>query len=160
MGRTTFDSSVRSRGGRREDDGVSTGGMLMSVVVSTQNAPAAPAQRAFKIGGDPNSGEDLVLPKGSVIVNFQKISAADAGASVLVGTADDPNGIITVLNAGGALNLVVAPNGALVTAPSYLTGGLSVDSPIFSTNGGLPPTIPLVGILTYFVYDDGTSGTR
>jgi hypothetical protein len=160
MGRTTFESSVRSRGGRREDDGVSTGGMLMSVIVSTQNAPAAPAQRAFKIGGDPNSGEDLVLPKGSVIINFKKISAADAGASVLVGTADDPNGIFTLVNAGGAVNLIVEPTGALITAPSYLAGGLSVDSPIFSTNGSTPPSIPLVGILTYFVYDDGTSGNR
>ena len=156
MARTTFNSVVRSRGGGREDDGVSTGGMLMSVLVSTD----AGVNRALKIGGDPESGEDVVLPKGAVVVSFQKLSAADAGASILAGSPDDPNGIFSLMNLAAAVNALYYPNGALVSAASYYTGGLSSDTAIITTNGATPPTVPVVGILTYFVFDDGTSETR
>ena len=160
MGRTTFESSVRSRGGRREDDGVSTGGMLMSVLVSTKLGSGT---FPLKIGGNPDEGENVVLPKGSVIVNFQKLSAPDAGASIQIGDADTAIGFMTVVNLGSSLGtsaVITPPNGALATSAGYLANGLAKDTQIFTTNGVTPPTINPVGILTYFVYDDGTSGNR
>ena len=160
MGRTTFESSVRSRGGRREDDGVSTGGMLMSVVVSTE---AGSGTRALKIGGNPLVGENVVLPKGSVIISYQRLSPPDTtGTSILLGTADDPDAITLVnLNLSLGNNATVElPDGALVNNPTYLANGLPDDTPIFATGGVTPPTLRHTGILTYMVYDDGISGNR
>lgn len=164
MGRTTFESSVRSRGGRREDDGVSTGGMLMSVVVS---ARAGAGNFPLKIGSNPLVGEDVVLPKGSVIVNFQRLSAPDTavGSTILI-CRNESSAVadrITYVNCTALLGntlVIEFPDGAVVSNDDYRANGLAEDTQLFSNDGPTPTNEITVGVLTYFVYDDGTSGNR
>jgi len=156
MARTTFESSVRSRGGRREDDGVTPGGMLMSVQCSAQPSVGG---LAMKVGSDPTSGEDLVLPKGAIIVSFTMLDNATGTTPTFdIGTSGDPDGIFNELDADGADGTVTYPNGALVLNGA---NGLADDTAVTATNGaGGTPTSNMVGAFTYFIKDDGTSGTR
>jgi|DEB0MinimDraft_3_1074331.scaffolds.fasta_scaffold00344_10 hypothetical protein len=155
MSKTTFNSSVRSRGGRREDDGVTPGGMLMSVQCSAQ--PSA-SNLAVKVGTDPTDGEDLVLPKGAIIISFTMLDNATGTTPTFdIGTSDDPDGIFNELDADATDGTVIYPNGDLVLNG---TNGLAADTAVTATNGaGGTPTSNMVGAITYFIKDDGTSGT-
>ena len=169
MGRTTFESSVRSRGGRREDDGVSPGGMVMSLVFS---ARAGVGTFPLKIGSNPLVGEDVVLPKGAVIINFQRLSAADSvtGSFILISRNESSLGPdrITFIDCDAPLGnslTIEYPDGAVVDNDDYRANGLAEDTQLFSVDGGTAQSLPVageitVGVLNYFIHDDGTSGTR
>tara|TARA_R110000822_G_scaffold26787_3_gene80404 strand:- start:3211 stop:3681 length:471 start_codon:yes stop_codon:yes gene_type:complete len=155
MSKTTFNSSVRSRGGRREDDGVTPAGMLMSVQCSAQ--PSA-SNLAVKVGTDPTDGEDLVLPKGAIIISFTMLDNATGTTPTFdIGTSDDPDGIFNELDADAADGTVIYPTGALVLNGA---NGLAADTAVTATNGsGGTPTSNMVGAMTYFIKDNGISGT-
>jgi len=148
MATNTFQGVLRSTGGGGK--GITTPVPVVQAVTIAFD-PTATAT-AVRIGTSATTGQTLTLPAGAVPISILSLGGATGGTNptVIVGTAADPNGFFTAVDADTA-GTASAADGALVvgtglTANSVVTGAVGTSA----ATGGT-----FVGVMSYVVYNDG-----
>ena len=99
MATTSFQGIVRSYGGQDKSSGVTPSNVILSAIVSFN--PVGASAVAVRVGTSATSGEIFKLPKGAVPTQFISLGGATGGTNptVAIGTAADPDGFFTELDA-------------------------------------------------------------
>ena len=99
MATTSFQGIIRSYGGQDKSSGVTPSTVCLSAVVSFN--PVGATAVPIRVGTSATSGEIFKLPKGAVPTQFISLGGATGGTNptVAIGTAADPDGFFTELDA-------------------------------------------------------------
>lgn len=159
MGKTTtFNGRVRSRNGGKVSNSVTPTVTTHAVIISF-TAPAS--SKAVRVGySGATTLPALVLPKGAIIQHLSTLVPLSGGASPTLnfGMSGDADEFYLNYDADAAATSQkdVIPTGADHIAARY-AGGLAADTAVLVEPGtGTPAdTGTFVGLLEYFVYDDG-----
>ena len=149
MATTTFQGIVRSNGGAGKGNSTPSVVTLSEVIAFD---PTAVSATAVKVGTSSSTGNDFVLPAGSVPISFMTIGGATGGTNptVDIGTSADPDGFFNEADADTKGSLKGA-DGALVVG-----GGIAADVTVTGNVGASAATGgTIVGVFTYTVADSG-----
>jgi hypothetical protein len=156
--KTSFEGVVRSYGGGKKSD-VTPSVSIQSVFISLDVTAATAV--AVKVGNDALVGADFVLPKGSIVIDFQTLAYDGTGGTnptLDIGyDADTPDTdyLFVALPVNAAVATIVPVSGAVSTENGV--SGTTADWPIVCLGGtGTDDTAgSLSGVLRYFAFDDG-----
>ena len=153
--KTSFEGAVRSYGGGKK--GAVTPSVGIQAVFVTLDVTAASAVPVV-IGATKNEGAPFVLPKGSIVIDFQTLAYDGTGGTLPtlnIGHSGEVDYLFANLPVDAAVATIVPVSGGISTENGI--SGTTADYAIEALGGtGTDDTAgQLSGVIRYFTFDDG-----